>query len=372
MAAGGGGVSVVAAAPSPYWYLTRGAGVVAMLLLTTSVVLGILDFSRWRSDRWPRFLTDALHRNVSMLAIVVVALHVVTTLADGFAPIGLKDAFVPFLASYRPLWLGFGALAFDLLLAVAITSMLRGRLGYKAWRGVHWAAYACWPLALVHGLGTGSDATAAWMLLVSAACLGAVLVALAWRVRDATSQGLGRRLATTTLVVGPLGLIVWMAMGPLAGNWAARAGTPASLLVSVGSTSGSSAPAADPPAAFDPPFTADLAGSAREGVSPDTGLATVALRMSMSGGTRGNLDVKLAGQPLGGGGVAMTEGTVSLGPPGQADLYTGKIVALHGSRMVAAATSGNGGSLRLTIDLSIDQGSGAVNGTVRAEDGSGG
>ena len=81
--------------PSPFWYLTRGAGVVALLLLTASVVLGIVDFSRWRSDRWPRFVTDALHRNVSLLALAVVALHIVTTVADGFAPIRLQDAIIP-------------------------------------------------------------------------------------------------------------------------------------------------------------------------------------------------------------------------------------------------------------------------------------
>jgi sulfoxide reductase heme-binding subunit YedZ len=157
MAREGARVNVLAAGPSPFWYLTRGAGAVALLLLTASVVLGIVDFSRWRSDRWPRFVTDRLHRNVSMLALVIIALHIVTTVADGFTPIGLKDAVIPFLSPYRPLWLGLGALAFDLLVAVAVTSMLRRRLGYGAWRAVHWTAYACWPLALVHGLGTGTD-----------------------------------------------------------------------------------------------------------------------------------------------------------------------------------------------------------------------
>jgi methionine sulfoxide reductase heme-binding subunit len=150
-------VSILAAGPSPFWYLTRGAGAVAMLMLTASVALGILDLSRWRSDRWPRFLTDALHRNVSMLALVLVAVHVITTVADGFAPIGLQDAIIPFLSPYRPLWLGMGAIAFDLLLAVMVTSLLRRHLGYRAWRVVHYAAYACWPLAMLHGFGTGSE-----------------------------------------------------------------------------------------------------------------------------------------------------------------------------------------------------------------------
>ena len=159
-------MSILAAGPTPFWYLTRSAGVVAMVLLTTSVALGILDFSRWSSPGWPRFLSDTLHRNVSMLALVMVVLHVITTVLDGFAPISFQDAIIPFLSPYRPLWLGLGALSFDLLLAVTVTSLMRKRLGYRTWRGVHWAAYACWPLAHVpraryrHGRVVDVDARA--------------------------------------------------------------------------------------------------------------------------------------------------------------------------------------------------------------------
>lgn len=365
-------MSVLAAGPSPYWYLTRGAGVVAMLLLTASVALGILDFSRWRSERWPRFLTDALHRNVSLLALVVVVLHVVTTVADGFTPIGFLDAVIPFLSPYRPLWLGMGALAFDLLLAVAITSMVRRRLGYGAWRAVHWGAYACWPLALVHGLGTGTDASAAWMLVLTAACVAAVLIAIGWRVATAEPSSVGRRLAAGALAVGPVALIVWMALGPLAGNWAARAGTPASMLPSTATAPTATTSASDPSSAVQGPFTARLSGSLHEGVSPQTGLASVDMRMSMSGGASGPFDVKLVGQPLRGGGVAMSQGTVSFDPQGQSNAYKGRIVALHGSRIEATASSATGTALRLVIDLSIDQTSGAVSGTVQATGGSGG
>ena len=362
-------MSVLAAGsgPSPFWYLTRGAGTVALLLLTASVVLGIVDFSRWRSDRWPRFVTDALHRNVSLLALAVVVLHIVTTVADNFAPIGLKDAILPFLSPYRRLWLGLGALSFDLLLAVAITSMVRRRLGYGAWRAVHWTAYACWPLALVHGLGTGTDTPQAWMLALTAACVLAVLMAVIWRVGAAAPESAGRRLAAGALAVGPVALSVWLAGGPLAGNWAARAGTPATLLAAVGS-----GPATAPTASgLEAPFTARLRGSVRQGASSESGLASVDLPMSMSGGAEGTLAVQIIGQPQGGGGVAMTQSSVALGPPGQPTLYKGQIVALRGSR-IAAAVSGSGGSLRLQIDLSIDQTSGSVTGTVRAETSTGG
>ena len=364
-------MSVVAAGPSPFWYLTRGAGTVAMLLLTASVVLGILDFSRWRSETWPRFLTDALHRNVSMLALVMVVIHVITTIADGFAPIGIQDAVVPFLTPYRPIWLGFGAISFDLLLAVMVTSALRKRVGYRVWRAVHWGAYGCWPLALVHGLGSGSDASSAWMLMLSVACLAAVLLAIGWRVGAAAPGTAGRRLATGGLMVGPVALIVWVAMGPLAGNWAARAGTPPSLLAFGRPAAGKATPATAATPSLQAPFTAHLQGSLRQR-TPEPALTSVDLRLTMSGGATGPLDVTIVGQPLEGGGVAMTQGSVSLGTHGSPKLYRGRITALRGSRISAVATSSDGTALRLSINVSIDQASGSVSGTVHASGGSNG
>ena len=136
---------------SAYWYLTRSTGAVALLLLTAAVALGVVDVRRWSTPRWPRFVVDSLHRNVSLLAMAFLALHIVTSVLDSFAPISLLDAFVPFAGSYRPFWLGLGAVAFDLLLAVTITSLLRQRMGYASWRAIHWLTYASWPIALLHG-----------------------------------------------------------------------------------------------------------------------------------------------------------------------------------------------------------------------------
>jgi methionine sulfoxide reductase heme-binding subunit len=370
MARGGTGLNVLASSPSPYWYLTRSAGSVALLLLTASVVLGVLDVSRWRTDRWPRFVTDALHRNVSLLAVAFVALHVVTSVADSFAPIGLKDSIIPFASPYRPLWLGLGALAFDVLLAVAITSMVRRRIGFRAWRGIHWAAYASWPLALVHGLGTGTDTPSAWMLLITAACILAAVVAIGWRIGTAPPASAPRRLGAGGLAAGLIALVVWMASGPLARNWAARAGTPPSLLAAVHSSAG---PAITSNASsLQAPFTAQLNGTLHQSASSETGLAIIDLRLTMSRGASGSFAIRIEGQPVGDGGVAMSRSTVSLGPPGQSHLYGGRIVALRGSRMVAVASSSDGGSVRLDVNVSIDQATGSVSGTVRAQPGAGG
>ena len=164
------------------WYVTRASGVVSLLLLTAGLLLGVLGTVRWRSDRWPRFAVVSIHRNLTLFAIAFVALHVLTTIADGYAPVGLKDAVIPFVSRYRPLWLGFGAVAFDLLLALVVTSLLRARIGYRAWRAVHWLAYASWPFALVHGLGTGSDSRFGWLVIITIVCAGTVGAALAVRL----------------------------------------------------------------------------------------------------------------------------------------------------------------------------------------------
>ena len=161
-----------------FWYLTRGMGVGALILLTASVALGVVTSVRWRSDRWPRFITAGLHRNLTLLAIAFVAVHVLATVADGYTPIGVQDAVIPFISPYRPIWLGLGAIAFDLLLALVATSLLREKIGYRMWRYVHWLAYLSWPVALVHALGTGTDARLGWMRWTGVACVAVVAFAV--------------------------------------------------------------------------------------------------------------------------------------------------------------------------------------------------
>jgi sulfoxide reductase heme-binding subunit YedZ len=213
------------------WYLTRGSGVVALILLTGALVMGVVCVERFRSDRWPRFALSALHRNLSLLALAVVVIHVVTTVLDGYAPITLLDGVIPFNSPYRDVWLGLGALSFDVMLAVTLTSLIRGRLGHRTWRAVHWASYASWPIALVHALGTGTDTPVWWSLVLSAVCLLAVLGAVAIRILSGWPANLRVRAAAgVALVVGPLALLAWLPGGPLGTNWARRAGTPVKLI----------------------------------------------------------------------------------------------------------------------------------------------
>ena len=164
------------------WYVSRATGLVALLLLTASVLLGLLVAGRLSSDRWPRFLTQGLHRNVSLLVLVFLALHVGSIVLDTYTSIPLTAAFVPFVSSYKEIWLSLGAVALDLLIALVVTSLLRDRLGYRVWRRLHWLAYACWPVAVVHGFGIGTDRSRHWVLALTLVCVGSVFAAATWRV----------------------------------------------------------------------------------------------------------------------------------------------------------------------------------------------
>ena len=220
-------------APNPLWYATRGLGVVMLVVLTAVVVLGVAGIQRWRSDDWPSFLTLGLHRNLSLLAVALLPLHAGAVMLDSFAGLGWKDILVPFATDYRPLWLGAGVLSGELLLALVATSLVRHWLNPRLWRATHWAAYAAWPFAMLHGLGTGSDTRAAWAVFLYLLCGLAVLVAVLARLFRGRPETLERRLVATGAVIAAAGVAMgWAINGPLRPGWAAAAGTPARLLAS--------------------------------------------------------------------------------------------------------------------------------------------
>jgi sulfoxide reductase heme-binding subunit YedZ len=163
------------------WYVTRGAGAVSLVLLSGVVIFGLLSKMRMQAAGWPRFLTTGLHRNVALIAVVFLVLHIVTAVVDPFTHLGWAAAVIPFSSYYRTFWLGLGVIAFELLLAIVVTSLVRNFMGHRAWRAVHWLAYASWPVAVIHGLGTGTDAWAAWFMLLTAVCVGVVLIVAGYR-----------------------------------------------------------------------------------------------------------------------------------------------------------------------------------------------
>ncbi|MET0418403.1 MAG: ferric reductase-like transmembrane domain-containing protein [Actinoplanes sp.] len=164
------------------WYFGRGTGVVSLVLLTIVVALGVGARSGRTAFGLPRFAVSLLHRNAALLAVVFLAGHVVSLLFDPYAQLRVVDLVVPFVGNYRPLWQGLGTLGFDLILAIVVTSLLRHRIGARVWRIVHWLAYLCWPIALLHGLGTGSDRGTWWLWTVAMTCVAVVLAAVVWRL----------------------------------------------------------------------------------------------------------------------------------------------------------------------------------------------
>lgn len=198
------------------WWLTRSSGLVAMLLLTAAVLLG--GTATWGTPAG-RAARQGLHRWVSGTAVALVAVHVATSVADSFVPLSPVDVVVPFGSGYRPLWVGLGTLAVDLLLAVLVTSALRRRLHGRHWRRVHVLAYAAWPLALVHGLGAGSDVRTTAVRAVTAGCATAVLLLVVAQLARAATPV--RLVLLAGVLAGTGAAAGWAVAGPLSAGWSA-------------------------------------------------------------------------------------------------------------------------------------------------------
>ena len=164
------------------WFMNRGTGFVLLVLLTLSVMLGVLSTARVSTRYWPRMLSQGLHRNVSLLAVAFLVAHVGTAVADTFVNIRWYDVFVPFIGKYMPIWLGFGSLSVDLLIAVVATSVLRHKMSHRPWRIIHVMAYGAWAFGLLHGLQIGTDAPSSWGAAFNYGCIALVLVAVIARV----------------------------------------------------------------------------------------------------------------------------------------------------------------------------------------------
>lgn len=362
-------LAVASGGSKALWFATRGSGTVAFLALTATVVLGIAGAKRLESTRLPRFVIAGLHRNLTLISLAVLAVHIGTSVADSYAPVALKDAVIPFVSAYRPFWLGLGAVAFDLLVALTVSSLLRRRIGFRRWRLMHWLAYAAWPVALVHALGTGSDPRAGWMRLVAVLALlavgGAVLVRLGSPARWRASQV----AAAAAAVLFPLATFVWYATGPARRGWAKRAGTPVALIAprtEVGRQLASASSDAVAVSLPSPPFTARFAGRLRQ--SPGgPGRIVIDITGRTSGGAVGRLWIRLEGVPIGDG-VSMIASGASFGPPTWPSEYVGTISRLEGTRLLLSLRGRHGG-LDAFVDLSIDRTTGAVVGVVRGRPG---
>ena len=349
------------------WDAARAGGFVAYGLVTASVVIGLVLRNRWQSTRWPRLITNELHGYVSLLALVFIAVHVVAVFVDPFTRFGLVEVLVPFVSHYRPIWMGLGVLALYLVLAVWLSSRLRSRIGFRAWKAIHVLAYVVYAAATVHGLGTGSDSRSLWAPLVYGSSILVVGALAARRLLVPTSLGQRSQPAlAAAAAIAILGVAVWSVVGPLAPHWGARAGgsrgnrsTPTIQMVRAAAAS---VPAL-PSGAVATPFRAALTGRITAQPVDTAGLVTIRIDGALQGETRDHLEIYLRGVPLQDGGVQMEQSRVRMGTT--TPLYQGEIVGLRGSRLVAAVRSKTR-RLRLTISLNLAGGglvSGVVHGT---------
>ena len=293
--------AAAASEPSWLWYATRGLGTATLIVLTGTVVLGVVTATRWIGESTPAFVAADMHRNLSLLGMCLLAAHVITTVLDPFAHISVRDVLIPVGAAYRPVWLGLGVAAMWVLIGVVATSLVRERIGPRAWRLIHWAAYGSWPLAVVHGLGTGSDAQAPWLIAVVASCVAAVVFALVFRLRNgqpATQpiRAAGAIAAAAVLLVSG----AWAFTGPFQSGWAAKAGTP---VVKTAAASAARGPVHPGPGGFSDPLAGVLVKDASGNVQisfrdmVDTGL-TVSIRSPNSSETLPVITISRDGRVL--------------------------------------------------------------------------
>ncbi|HWP63182.1 MAG TPA: ferric reductase-like transmembrane domain-containing protein [Candidatus Binatia bacterium] len=230
------------------WTMARAAGLLAYLLTTASVAFGLVLHHRWRSASWPRFVTNEVHRTVSLLALLAVAGHGLALLLDPYLAPTLSELLVPLTISYRPLWVAVGIIGAYLLLGLWLSQYLRSWLGYRAWARLHLLTYAAWVLALVHGLGAGSDTGTPWALAAyggSVALVGGLVVARILDTEPEAVRFFGFGLVALVFTV----VATWAIDGPLSPGWSARAGSTLArgqAALTATSTSGAGGPAASP------------------------------------------------------------------------------------------------------------------------------
>jgi DMSO/TMAO reductase YedYZ heme-binding membrane subunit len=347
------------------WEVARAGGFVAYGLLTASVAIGLAVSLKWRSPRWTRFITTELHRFVTLLALVFIGLHTVAVVLDPFIRFAPAEVLVPFVSHYRPLWIALGIVGAYLVMAVYASEWIRPHIGYAWWRRFHYLAFVAFVLALIHGLGTGSDARTSWAIVVYAA--SAVLVGALIGVRALPPTGerghpIVALLAASALIVGAY----WTWQGPLQPGWNAIAnngngsgGTLAAVanadrpIVTSTQPSATPTPSPGPPQAFSDTLSGQLA-------QVDDGSVVLSATLQSS-----NDKLALQFRPTDDGRLRLDGATVTLSAP-DGNTCAGLVQGADNNALFAACRSAsNGSTWLLRMALTADA-SGAVRGSIRA------
>ena len=188
---------------TPYlWYTTRATGMVTLVLFTLVVALGTLVSTRVGGTVIGRFEVNELHRSLTMVAMVFLVIHILTTLLDSYVSTGWLSPVIPFISEYRRLGVAIGAISFDLMLAVWVSSLLKGRVKNTSWRFIHWFSWLALASAILHAYLTGTDAKDGVGLAAVAACAAVVLASLRWRVIARPTRAAGRTALSPLATVG--------------------------------------------------------------------------------------------------------------------------------------------------------------------------
>ena len=362
---------LASASVSPLWYLSRSAGYVGLILLGVIGVLGIVTAGNFRIAQGTKFLAPEVHRSLSLLTIVVLGIHVGTAVADKYSFIGLKDVFIPFMATYRPVWVGLGAVAVDLGIAVVITSLLRVKMGYKSWRLVHWASYPIFVLSIIHGLGSGTDSSL-WASKVIYLVVGAGLaLATASRLlsRKDLDSGVKAALSGMTIAV-PFAIVLWALSGPFGANWTKRAQSgliqslPGSAkLANAGGSTPKVSAAVSPALHLSSSYTSNWSG--RVDQSPANSQGEVALRLigNLSSSPGFELSVVLIGTPLDGG-ISMTSSIVEIASSSGTSIYRGTVTSLSGTTIVSQVANVDGEGFTFSAGINLGSNGSSFTGTV--------
>jgi sulfoxide reductase heme-binding subunit YedZ len=183
----------VIALTSPYlWYTSRATGIVTLVLFTSVVALGALVANRVGGKSVGRFEINELHRSLSLVAMIFLAFHIVTTVLDTYAPTGWLSAVLPFASHYERVGVAVGAIAFDLMIAVWISSLLKARVRHQSWRFIHWFSWLAFASAILHAYLNGADTKSGAGLALVIACALVVLGAGTWRFIKRPPRAIGR------------------------------------------------------------------------------------------------------------------------------------------------------------------------------------
>lgn len=333
------------------WDVARAGGVVAYVLLSVSVLLGLVLSGGWRGVEWPRFITKGVHEHVTLAALAFTVIHGLAVWIDPYLKASLTDILVPLSIAYRPVWVAIGIVSGYLILALWLSERLRPYIGYRTWRAFHFSAFAAYVLATAHGLASGTDTTTWWAFAMYSTSISGVLVLLLGRLvvtRGSVGARAGFGAAAAALVVGGG---AWALQGPLQSGWGQVAGSRASLTAAAATASPT--PSSGQPQAIRP-FQSTFSGT--EQLSG----GTLVITGNLDGSPGGHLEVDLQGRVRSGsfsvssGRMTYTEGTAT---------YGGDIASVEDGRLAATVVDESGHRLGLVFTLG-SMGNGSVSGTV--------